>query len=114
MRGERSCAARVTGATGGSAMSELLSRPPRSPQQVVGVVNVSPESVKRISVVAGVDGALRLARRYRRYGVELLDVGGRSSSPVSPLLDDRTEQERVLPVIVALRSEGFRVSVDTW
>jgi dihydropteroate synthase len=78
------------------------------------VINVSPESPKRTSVVSGVAGALRLARRHQSQGAAIMDVGGRSSSPSSPLVSDDEERGRALPVVRALSDAGWVVSIDTW
>lgn len=81
---------------------------------VMGVINVSPESKNPHTVAVTPDEALSLARRYREWGADLIDVGGQSSHYDNPTISDREEIERVTPVVEALTGDGFVVAVDTW
>jgi dihydropteroate synthase len=81
---------------------------------IVAVLNVSPESPNRGSVARTPAEARKLAARYVREGAAIIDVGGRSSSPDSPVVSDGVERERVLPVVEALAADGHIVSIDTW
>jgi dihydropteroate synthase len=78
---------------------------------LLGVINLSPESMVKGSVVAGPEGALERARQLREQGVAWLD---RSITPNVPELSDADEQARLAAVLPALEREGFRLSVDTW
>lgn len=81
---------------------------------VMGVVNVSPESKNPHTVAATPQEALSLARRYRDWGADLVDVGGQSSHYENPTLPEGEEIERVVPVVEALAGDGFLVAIDTW
>ncbi len=81
---------------------------------VMGVINLSPESKNIHTVVAGPAEALELARRYRSWGADLVDVGGQSSHFDNPTLETRVEIDRLCPAVEALANAGFVVSVDTW
>lgn len=81
---------------------------------VMGVINVSPESKNAHTVARTPDAALALARRYRAWGADLVDVGGQSSHYDNPTLAAQEEIDRILPVIEALACDGFVVAVDTW
>lgn len=81
---------------------------------VMGVINVSPESKNPHTVAEGPDEALGLARRYRQWGADLIDIGGQSSHYDNPTIAATAEIDRVAPVIEALAQDGFIVSVDTW
>lgn len=81
---------------------------------VMGVINVSPESKNPHTVVHSADEALALARRYREWGADLIDVGGQSSHFENPTIADSQEIGRVAPVIETLARDGFCVAVDTW
>lgn len=91
-----------------------MTRPATEPPQIVAVLNVSPESPNRASVAHDAREARALAARYVRDGATIIDVGGRSSSPDSPIVSDAIEQARVLPVVEALAANGLTVSIDTW
>ncbi|MFP3914589.1 MAG: dihydropteroate synthase [Actinomycetota bacterium] len=81
---------------------------------VMGVINVSPESKNPHTVASTPAEALALAHRYRRWGADLIDVGGQSSHYENPTISDQEEIERVVPVVEALATEEFLVSIDTW
>lgn len=81
---------------------------------VMGVINVSPESKNPHTIATTPDEALVLARSYRRWGCDLIDVGGQSSHYDNPTLSAEEEADRILPVVEALADAGFLVSVDTW
>lgn len=81
---------------------------------VMGVINLSPESKNMHTVAATPDQALDLARQYRKWGADLIDVGGQSSHYDNPTIAAEEEIERVVPAIEALAADGFVVAVDTW
>ena len=81
---------------------------------VVGVINLSPESKNTHTVATGIDEAVDLARRYRRWGATIVDLGAQSSHYDNPTIDPSLELDRLLPVVDALLDEGFLLSVDTW
>ena len=81
---------------------------------LMGVINLSPESKNTHTVAAGVDQALAMARRYRKWGATIIDLGGQSSHYENPTLESAEELARLLPVVEALVADGHLVSVDTW
>jgi dihydropteroate synthase len=81
---------------------------------VMGVINLSPESRNTHTVATGVNEAVVLARRYRRWGATIVDLGAQSSHYDNPTIDTSLELARLLPVVDALLEEGFLLSVDTW
>lgn len=81
---------------------------------VMAVVNLSPESRVRHSVVDGPDAALARAREYRRMGASIIDLGAQSSHFENRPLTPDEETDRLLPALELLVADGFCVSVDTW
>lgn len=82
--------------------------------QVMGIVNVTPDSFsdggRHDTTAAAVAHALRLVEE----GADLLDVGGESTRPGAEPVDEATELARVLPVIEALVAKtAVPISVDT-
>ena len=81
---------------------------------LVGVLNVSPESMVRDSIATTPDEVLERAAFLAAHGCSLLDLGGRSITPDAPMIDDVEERSRLLPALDLLAAEGYSVSVDTW
>lgn len=81
---------------------------------VMGVVNVSPESRVRHSVVGSPDEARERADRYRGWGASIIDLGAQSSHFENRELTPDEEIDRLLPVLEILVADGHVVSVDTW
>ena len=80
---------------------------------IMGIVNVTPDSFSDGGRYLDPDVALAHARLLREQGAEILDVGGESTRPGAERVSPRVEQQRVLPVVEALASEGSFVSIDT-
>lgn len=87
--------------------------PPRAPS-LLGVINLSPESMVRDSVVTREKELLERAAWLEAHGCSCLDLGARSITPTAPMIDDGEEQRRLLPPLRRLRQKGYQVSVDTW
>lgn len=81
---------------------------------VMAVVNVSPESRVRQSVVATPAAALERARTARDAGASIIDLGAQSSHFENSELPAAVEIERMLPALELLVADGFVVSIDTW
>jgi len=81
---------------------------------VMAVVNLSPESRVRHSIVGSPAEALTTARRYRDAGASIIDLGAQSSHFENRPLDPEEELERLLPALSVLVDDGFVVSVDSW
>ncbi len=88
--------------------------------QILGVLNVSPESMVTESIAVGADAVRERAAMLVRTGAHWIDLGGRSITPDAPTVDDATEQTRLWEALAVLRaacpgsSAAYRVSVDTW
>lgn len=81
---------------------------------VMAVVNLSPESRIRASIVANPAEALARARRSRDAGASIIDLGAQSSHFENRPLDPSEEIERLLPALERLVDDDFTVSIDTW
>lgn len=86
-----------------------LSRP-----QVMGIVNVTPDSFSDGGRHAQRDAAIAHCERLVADGADLLDIGGESSRPGAEALPLDEELARVLPVVRAATTLGVPVSVDTY
>ena len=82
--------------------------------QVMGIVNVTPDSFSDGGHHATTDAAVAHALRLVDEGADLLDVGGESTRPGAEAVDEATELARVLPVIEALVAKtSVPISIDT-
>jgi len=86
-----------------------LSRP-----QVMGIVNLTPDSFSDGGQFDSAASALRHAERLMRDGADILDIGGESTRPGSPVVPLQEELARVLPVLREAVKLGVPVSVDTY
>jgi dihydropteroate synthase len=81
--------------------------------QVMGVINVTPDSFSDGGSFAHTDTAVAHGLKLLADGADLLDVGGESTRPGAARVDAETELRRVRPVIAALADAGAVVSIDT-
>lgn len=81
--------------------------------QVMGVLNVTPDSFSDAGKYLHLDAAIARGRELAAQGADIIDVGGESTRPGAAQVSPLEEQRRILPVIQALSAEGIRVSVDT-
>lgn len=82
--------------------------------QVMGVLNVTPDSFSDGGRHFAPDDALAQAARMRRDGAAIIDIGGESTRPGAAPVSVTDELQRVLPVVIALRADvEIIISVDT-
>jgi len=86
-----------------------LSRP-----QVMGIVNVTPDSFSDGGQHAGTAAALRHCEQLLKEGADILDIGGESTRPGSPAVALDEELARVLPIVREAVRLYVPVSVDTY
>ena len=80
---------------------------------VMGVVNVTPDSFSDGGKWFDSEVAVKHGLHLVGEGADVVDVGGESTRPGAPRVDEAEELRRVLPVVRGLASEGVLVSVDT-
>ncbi len=81
--------------------------------QVMGIVNVTPDSFSDGGLHAGTAAALAHCEHLLAEGADLLDIGGESTRPGSlPVCVDE-ELARVLPVLDGALRLGCPISIDT-
>ena len=84
---------------------------------VMGVLNVTPDSFSDGGEHFRLDAALEHAIAMAGAGARVIDIGGESTRPGATPVDPAEEQRRVLPVVEAvvdrLVGQGVRVSIDT-
>lgn len=80
---------------------------------VMGVVNVTPDSFSDGGLWFDSAAAIKHGIDLVATGADIVDVGGESTRPGAPRVDEDEELRRVLPVVRGLAAEGVLVSVDT-
>jgi dihydropteroate synthase len=82
--------------------------------QIMGILNVTPDSFSDGGRFAAVESALEQALRMIGEGAAIIDIGGESTRPGAEPVEIAEEIERTRPVIEALRAEwnGW-ISIDT-
>lgn len=82
--------------------------------QVMGIVNVTPDSFSDGGQHAGALAALKHCEQLLKDGAHIVDIGGESTRPGSPAVSLDEELARVLPVVRDAVKLGVPVSVDTY
>jgi dihydropteroate synthase len=81
--------------------------------QVMGIVNVTPDSFSDGGQYAQADAARAHCDALLAQGADILDIGGESTRPGARLPDTAEQLARVLPVLRHAVTLGVPVSVDT-
>ena len=92
-----------------SRFSIDLARP-----QVMGIVNVTPDSFSDGGHHDSTAAALRHCEQLLQDGAHILDIGGESTRPGSPAVPLAEELARVVPLVRHAVGLGVPVSVDTY
>jgi len=85
------------------------------PFEIMGVVNVTPDSFSDGGTFDDDAAAVRHARRLVQEGAAIVDVGGESTRPGAAPVPVAEEMRRVVPVVEGIAALGLpaRISVDT-
>ena len=113
----------------GQELAELLARvererppleTPRGPLEigqrplVMGILNMTEGSFSGDGLLADAAAAVAQGEAFAAAGADLLDIGGESTRPGAPEVDEAEELRRVIPAIRALREAvNLPLSVDT-
>jgi dihydropteroate synthase len=81
--------------------------------EIMGVVNVTPDSFSDGGAFDDPAAAVAHARRLAADGAAILDVGGESTRPGAEPVPVEEELARVVPVVEGLRGVPARISIDT-
>jgi dihydropteroate synthase len=85
-----------------------------SQPQVMGILNVTPDSFSDGGQFVDSGRALEHALQMVADGAAIIDIGGESTRPGATLVDEAEERRRVLPVVEQLAARSpVLISVDT-
>jgi dihydropteroate synthase len=82
--------------------------------QVMGIVNVTPDSFSDGSQHANLTSALKHCELLLKQGADILDIGGESTRPGAQQVSLEEELLRVLPVVQEAVRLNVPISVDTY
>lgn len=82
--------------------------------QVMGIVNLTPDSFSDGGAVVSVTTALARCEQMLKEGADILDLGAESTRPGARPVSIDEELSRLLPVLDAALTLGCPVSVDTY
>lgn len=86
---------------------------------VMGIINVTPDSFSGDGLLKDKDDisrALEQARRFKKAGADILDIGAESTRPGAAPVSQEEELERLLPVIRSIVRDNLDLplSLDTY
>ncbi|HPA16975.1 MAG TPA: dihydropteroate synthase [Verrucomicrobiae bacterium] len=81
---------------------------------IMGVINLSPDSWYRESVCLSSEQAVRRGLRLIAEGAATVDIGAESTLPNAAVIDGEGQCAALLPVIRGLCAAGITVSVETY
>ncbi|MCT6718657.1 dihydropteroate synthase [Acidovorax sp. K2F] len=82
--------------------------------QVMGIVNVTPDSFSDGGRHGSTVAALRHCEQLLKEGADILDIGGESTRPGSPAVPLDEELSRVVPLVREAVALDVPISVDTY
>ena len=82
--------------------------------RIMGIANATPDSFSDGGRHASTSVALRHCEQLLHEGADILDIGGESTRPGSPVISLEEELARVLPVLRGAVGLGVPISVDTY
>lgn len=81
---------------------------------VMGIINLSPDSFSDGGKLIDTKSAVDYGQQLLDEGADILDVGGVSTAPHRPQVEQDEETRRVIPVIMGLKNRGItNISIDT-
>jgi dihydropteroate synthase len=82
---------------------------------IMGILNVTPDSFSDGSLFLDPERAVERALEMEEAGADSIDIGGESTRPFAPAVDEDQELRRVIPVIERLAGRlRVPISIDTY
>lgn len=88
---------------------------PKVKPQVMGVLNVTPDSFSDGNQYNSLESAVDHAKLLVLAGAQIIDIGGESTRPGATRITPEEEQARIIPVVQAISELklGAQISIDT-
>jgi dihydropteroate synthase len=81
---------------------------------VMGVINLSADSWYRESVCLSAEAAIRRGKVLSAQGAEIIDLGAESTLAHAARADEKTQRDKLIPIVKNLSASGILVSVETY
>jgi len=82
--------------------------------QIMGILNVTPDSFSDGGRFFSMDSAMQQVRQMIAEGADIIDIGGESTRPNAAVVSVQEELDRVMPVVQKMKAElSIAISVDT-
>jgi dihydropteroate synthase len=87
----------------------------RSPVRIMGIINTSPESFYKKTIVSKKLAISSLVRKMKNEGANFIDIGGMSTAPyLSTYVSEKIESRRIIQTIKIIQNvSNLPISVDT-
>ncbi len=85
-----------------------------SQPQVMGILNVTPDSFSDGGQFTAVHKALQHCKQLINEGATIIDIGGESTRPNAVPVATDEEVQRVVPVVTAIRQQLGEMGQDIW
>lgn len=82
--------------------------------QIMGILNVTPDSFSDGGDYLEVEKAVVQAQKMLALGASIIDIGGETTRPGAIPVSSAVEIDRVVPVIQALAKLNCEISIDTY
>jgi len=87
---------------------------PTAQPVIMGVINLSADSWYRQSICTSVQAAVERGSELRAQGAAIIDIGAESTLGQAQRVNSIEQQQKLLPVISQLTSQGVIVSAETY
>ena len=86
-----------------------------NPVRIMGIVNVSPESFFKKSVITKANELANTVRKMEEEGADFIDIGGMSTAPyLNTIIPEKIESERISRAVkIVQKVSNIPISVDT-
>ena len=86
-----------------------------NPVRIMGIVNISPESFFKKSVITKANELIITIRKMEEDGADFIDIGGMSTAPyLNTIIPEKTESERISRAVkIVQKVSNIPISVDT-
>ncbi len=86
----------------------------REPLKIVGILNITTDSFSDGHRYLDTTAAIQKGLSLIAQGADMVDIGAESSNPDGAKVSAWEEIQRLTPVIVALKKQDVRISIDTY